>query len=54
MTEEMPHGELVRAPGAGHMVMMEQADLVTDHIVGLVERCARDRGESRKKWWRRA
>ncbi|WP_235922094.1 alpha/beta fold hydrolase [Lentzea tibetensis] len=54
MAEEMPHGELVRVPGAGHMAMMEQADLVTDHLVGLIERCARDRGESRKKWWRRA
>jgi hypothetical protein len=36
------------------MVMMEQADLVNDHLVALVERCAADRGESRKKWWRRA
>lgn len=54
MAEEMPHGELVRVPGAGHMVMMEQADLVTDHVVGLIERCAGERGENRKKWWRRA
>jgi len=54
MAEEMPHATLVRAPGAGHMVMMEQADLVNDHLVALVERCAADRGESRKKWWRRA
>ncbi|RDI30182.1 alpha/beta fold hydrolase [Lentzea flaviverrucosa] len=54
MAEEMPHATLVRAPGAGHMVMMEQADLVNDHLVALVERCATDRGESRKKWWRRA
>jgi pimeloyl-ACP methyl ester carboxylesterase len=54
MAEEMPHATLVRAPGAGHMVMMEQADLVNDHLVALIERCAADRGESRKKWWRRA
>ncbi|MEJ2857433.1 MULTISPECIES: alpha/beta fold hydrolase [unclassified Saccharothrix] len=54
MAEEMPHGELVRVPGAGHMVMMEQPDLVTGHLVGLVRRSAVERVESRRRWWRRA
>ncbi|RKT57705.1 alpha/beta fold hydrolase [Saccharothrix australiensis] len=54
MAEEMPHGELVRASGAGHMVMMEQPDLVTGHLVGLVRRSADERAESRRRWWRRA
>ncbi|WP_433265719.1 alpha/beta fold hydrolase [Actinosynnema sp. CS-041913] len=54
MAEEMPHGELVRVPGAGHMVMMEQPDLVTGHLVGLVRRSAVERAESRRPWWRRA
>ncbi|MEV0678480.1 alpha/beta hydrolase [Actinosynnema sp. NPDC050436] len=54
MAEEMPHGELVRAPGAGHMVMMEQPDLVTGHLVGLLRRSAVERTEDRRRWWRRA
>ncbi|MFD7653049.1 alpha/beta fold hydrolase [Actinosynnema sp. NPDC059797] len=54
MAEEMPHGELVRVPGAGHMLMLEQADLVTGHLVGLVRRSAAERSESRRSWWRRA
>ncbi|WP_041315533.1 alpha/beta fold hydrolase [Saccharothrix espanaensis] len=54
MAEEMPHGELVRAPGAGHMVMMEQPDLVTGHLVGLLRRSAVERTENRRRWWRRA
>nr|WP_221455637.1 alpha/beta hydrolase [Saccharothrix tamanrassetensis] len=53
MAEEMPHGELVRVAGAGHMVMMEQPDLVTGHLVGLVRRSVAEREESRR-WWRRA
>lgn len=35
---ELPDAELVRAAGAGHMVMLEQADLVTSHLVGLARR----------------
>ena len=54
MAEEMPHGELVRAPGAGHMVMLEQPDLVTGHLIGLIRRSAAEQSESRRRWWRRA
>jgi pimeloyl-ACP methyl ester carboxylesterase len=54
MAEEMPHGELVRVPGAGHMVMMEQPDVVTGHLIGLIRRCAAEREEGRRRWWRRA
>ena len=54
MAEEMPHGELVRVSGAGHMLMLEQPDLVTGHLVGLVRRSAAERSESRRRWWRRA
>ncbi|MGM1060971.1 alpha/beta fold hydrolase [Saccharothrix sp. Mg75] len=54
MAEEMPHGELVRVPGAGHMLMLEQADLVTGHLVGLVRRSAAGRVEGGRQWWRRA
>ena len=50
---ELPDAELVRARGAGHMVMLEQADLVTDHLTMLLQRCAYDRGPDRRKWWRR-
>ncbi len=52
MADEMPHGELVRVPGAGHMVMMEEPELVTGHLVGLVRRSAVERPESRRRWWR--
>ncbi|GAA2664056.1 MULTISPECIES: alpha/beta fold hydrolase [Actinosynnema] len=52
MAEEMPHSELVRAPGAGHMVMMEQAELVTAHLVDLVRRSAAVEDEDGRRWWR--
>ncbi|WP_033428616.1 alpha/beta fold hydrolase [Saccharothrix syringae] len=48
MAEEMPHGELVRVPGAGHMLMLEQPDLVTGHLVGLLRRSAAGGSESRR------
>jgi len=54
MAEEMPDGELVRAPGAGHMVMLEQPELVTGHLIGLIRRSAAEQDESRRRWWRRA
>ncbi|MEU4802101.1 alpha/beta hydrolase [Actinosynnema sp. NPDC023587] len=54
MAEEMPHGELVRVPGAGHMVMLEQPDVVTGHLVALIRRSAVERTENRRRWWRRA
>jgi pimeloyl-ACP methyl ester carboxylesterase len=36
----LPDSELVRAAGAGHMVILEQADLVNDHLVRLLRQCA--------------
>ncbi|HEV2781448.1 MAG TPA: alpha/beta hydrolase [Actinophytocola sp.] len=51
IASELPDAELVRARGAGHMVMLEQPDLVTDHIVLLLQQCA---FAARRKWWRRA
>ncbi|MEU5691281.1 alpha/beta hydrolase [Actinosynnema sp. NPDC020468] len=53
MAEEMPHGELVRVGGAGHMVMLEQPEPVTEHLVGLVRRSV-EQVEGRRRWWRRA
>ncbi|HEU5110230.1 MAG TPA: alpha/beta hydrolase, partial [Micromonosporaceae bacterium] len=35
IVRELPDAELVRARGAGHMVMLEQPELVTDHLVML-------------------
>ncbi|MGO1054082.1 alpha/beta fold hydrolase [Crossiella sp. CA198] len=49
---ELPDAELVRASGAGHMVMLEQADLVTGKLTELIHRCASSGGG--KRWWRRA
>ncbi|GGP58411.1 alpha/beta fold hydrolase [Saccharothrix coeruleofusca] len=54
MAEEMPHGELVRVPGAGHMVMMERPEVVTGHVIGLIRRSAAERGGGRRRWYRRA
>ncbi|MBP2476210.1 pimeloyl-ACP methyl ester carboxylesterase [Crossiella equi] len=49
---ELPDAELVRAPDAGHMVMLEQADLVTGKLAELIRRCAS--GGTGKRWWRKA
>jgi len=43
---ELPEAELIRADGAGHMVMLEQADLVTGHLVELV----RSSADGETKW----
>jgi pimeloyl-ACP methyl ester carboxylesterase len=53
MALELPDAELVRARGAGHMVMLEQPELVTDHLTILLQQCAYERGPDRRKWWRR-
>ncbi|HEV7649952.1 MAG TPA: alpha/beta hydrolase [Actinophytocola sp.] len=50
---ELPDAELVRAPGGGHMVMLEQPQLVNDHIVMLLQQCAYGRDGGRRKWWRK-
>lgn len=49
MAVELPDAELVRAHGAGHMVILEQPQLVNDHLVMLLQQC----GYGRRKWWRR-
>lgn len=36
----LPDAELVRVSGAGHMAMLEQPDVVTDALLGLLARCA--------------
>lgn len=50
---ELPDAVLVRARGAGHMVMLEQPDFVNEHLADLLRECARSAGAGRKKWWRR-
>jgi pimeloyl-ACP methyl ester carboxylesterase len=37
---ELPDARLVRAPGAGHMVMLEQRELVTGELDRLLRECA--------------
>jgi pimeloyl-ACP methyl ester carboxylesterase len=43
MVERVPGAELVVLPEAGHLVMLELHDVVTDHVRGLVERALRHR-----------
>jgi pimeloyl-ACP methyl ester carboxylesterase len=50
---ELPDADLVRVPGAGHMVMFEQPELVDDHLVLLLRQCAYGREGGRRQWWRR-
>jgi pimeloyl-ACP methyl ester carboxylesterase len=50
IVQELPDATLVRAKGAGHMVMLEQPELVTDHITMLLQQCA----FGRRRWWQRA
>jgi pimeloyl-ACP methyl ester carboxylesterase len=37
----LPHAELVRVPGSGHMTMLEQPELVNGHLLTLLSRCGR-------------
>jgi hypothetical protein len=41
--------------GAGHMVMLEQPQVVNDHLVMLLQQSAygRDGRGSTRRWWRR-
>ncbi|GAA0595776.1 alpha/beta hydrolase [Kutzneria viridogrisea] len=48
----LPDAELVLVEGAGHMVMLEQADLVTGHLAELVRGCT-SKSDGRG-WWKRA
>ncbi|GAA1244467.1 alpha/beta hydrolase [Prauserella halophila] len=58
---EMPDASLLRLPGAGHMLHLEQPDEVNRHVIELVQRCAGVRSQrkatrkaTRKaRWWRR-
>lgn len=47
IAELLPAAELLRVPGAGHLVMLERPELVTDQLVSLVERTAGVTGRSR-------
>ena len=46
MIEHVPGAELVILPDAGHLVMLEHHDVVTDHLRSLVERAVRAHPES--------
>lgn len=44
IVQELPDAELVRAHRAGHMVQLEQPDVVTSHLIDLLQRaCEVDR-----------
>lgn len=45
----LPDAELVRVPGGAHLVMLAQPDLVTEHLMGLLARCTRRTGMSRRR-----
>jgi pimeloyl-ACP methyl ester carboxylesterase len=50
---ELPDAELVRVRGAGHMVQLEQAELVDSHLIDLLQVCIGIDGvdSSRRTWW---
>lgn len=54
---ELPDAELVGIRGAGHMVQLEQPELVNSHLIDLVQRCCgvdgADSGRRTWGWWRR-
>ncbi|SFQ25733.1 Pimeloyl-ACP methyl ester carboxylesterase [Amycolatopsis arida] len=54
---ELPDAELVRVRGAGHMVQLEQPELVNSALIDLLQRCAGVDGARRVPWsgegWRR-
>ncbi len=45
----LPDAELVRVPGGAHLAMLAQPDFVTEHVLGLVSRCADGTGTSRRR-----
>ena len=45
--------ELVRVRGAGHMVMLEEPQMVNDHLVMSLQQSAYGRENGRRRWWRR-
>jgi pimeloyl-ACP methyl ester carboxylesterase len=50
---ELPNATMVRAAGAGHMVMLEQPELVTGELVALLRDCAGGGGTVRRTLRRR-
>ncbi|MEW2499320.1 alpha/beta hydrolase [Amycolatopsis sp. NPDC047767] len=48
---ELPEAELVRVRGAGHMVQLEQPDLVTGRLIDLLQRCSGSAAPNRRNWW---
>ncbi|PRX44000.1 pimeloyl-ACP methyl ester carboxylesterase [Prauserella shujinwangii] len=53
MAAELPDAELVRVRGAGHLVQLEQPELVNSHIIDLVQACSGvdGRRSARRTWW---
>ncbi|MFD2422321.1 alpha/beta fold hydrolase [Amycolatopsis pigmentata] len=50
---ELPDAELARVRGAGHMVHLEQPELVNSHLIDLLQRCAGvDSMSSSRRIWR--
>jgi len=49
MAAELPDAELVRVPGAGHMAMLEQPELVNAHLAELVARSVNTSQLSRRR-----
>ncbi|HVW43115.1 MAG TPA: alpha/beta hydrolase [Amycolatopsis sp.] len=50
---ELPDAELARVRGAGHMVQLEQPDVVNSHLIDLLQRCAGvDAMSSSRRIWR--
>ncbi|RZQ64437.1 alpha/beta fold hydrolase [Amycolatopsis suaedae] len=49
---ELPDAEFLRVRGAGHMVQLEQPELVNSHLIDLLQRCAGVDGDtsSRRRW----
>ncbi|MTD56268.1 alpha/beta fold hydrolase [Amycolatopsis pithecellobii] len=49
---ELPDAELVRVRGAGHMVQLEQPELVNSHLIDLLQQCAGvdEMGSSQRVW----
>jgi pimeloyl-ACP methyl ester carboxylesterase len=48
---ELPEAELVRVRGAGHMVLLEQPELVTSHLIDLLQRCFGSAAPNQRNWW---
>lgn len=52
---EIPGSLLVEVPDAGHMVMLEEPELVSCHLAELLRRCvARSQDNQPRRWWKRA